>query len=113
LRYPVAGEINTMASITTGRLILERLAGEWGVWRIYGYPGDGTNGILGGFHEVGADVARVRLPAGGRPEVPPLPPHIRFEQVKELSSALRAGDPAAPRFMKQSLRGKPAEILTR
>jgi pyruvate dehydrogenase (quinone) len=31
------------------------------------------------------------------PEVPPLPPHIRFEQVKELTSALRAGDPAAAR----------------
>jgi pyruvate dehydrogenase (quinone) len=47
------------------------------------------------------------------PEVPPLPPHIRFEQVKELTRAIRAGDAAAPRFMKQSLRGKLAEILTR
>jgi pyruvate dehydrogenase (quinone) len=47
------------------------------------------------------------------PEVPPLPPHIRFEQVKELTSAIRAGDPATGRFMKQSLRGKLAEILTR
>src|SRR3954468_15652479 len=31
--------------------ILDRLA-EWGVDRIYGYPGDGINGILGAFHEV-------------------------------------------------------------
>src|ERR671916_1867723 len=32
--------------------MLERLS-EWGVKRIYGYPGDGINGLLGAFHEVG------------------------------------------------------------
>jgi pyruvate dehydrogenase (quinone) len=37
---------------TVGRFILQRLA-DWGVNRIYGYPGDGINGILGGFHEEG------------------------------------------------------------
>jgi len=37
---------------TVGQFVLERLA-DWGVRRIYGYPGDGINGILGGFHEVG------------------------------------------------------------
>jgi pyruvate dehydrogenase (quinone) len=47
------------------------------------------------------------------PEVPPLPPHIRFEQVSELAGALRQGDDAAPRFMKQSLRAKLTELLTR
>jgi pyruvate dehydrogenase (quinone) len=47
------------------------------------------------------------------PEVPPMPPHIRFEQVKELAHAIREGDPATSRFMKQSLRGKIAELLTR
>src|SRR5438876_8736013 len=30
---------------------LERLR-EWGVKRIYGYPGDGINGLLGAFHKV-------------------------------------------------------------
>ena len=30
---------------------LERLR-EWGVERIYGYPGDGINGLLGAFHKV-------------------------------------------------------------
>lgn len=33
------------------RFILERL-NEWGVKRIYGYPGDGINAMLGAFHEV-------------------------------------------------------------
>src|SRR5678815_5298814 len=41
-----------MAKPTVGQFILERLA-EWGVKNVYGYPGDGINGILGGFHEVG------------------------------------------------------------
>jgi pyruvate dehydrogenase (quinone) len=47
------------------------------------------------------------------PEVPPLPPHIRFEQAKALASAVREGDDAAPRFIRQSLRAKLAELLTR
>jgi pyruvate dehydrogenase (quinone) len=29
-------------------LILERLA-AWGVTRVFGYPGDGINGIMGAF----------------------------------------------------------------
>lgn len=48
-----------MASQTVGRFILERLA-DWGVKRIYGYPGDGINGILGGFHQVGDRVRFVQ-----------------------------------------------------
>src|SRR3954469_10099415 len=38
-------------AMTTGQFILGRLA-EWGVKRIYGYPGDGINGLLGAFHHV-------------------------------------------------------------
>ena len=34
---------------------------EWGVDRIYGYPGDGINGLLGAFHEVGDDVEFVQV----------------------------------------------------
>jgi pyruvate dehydrogenase (quinone) len=47
------------------------------------------------------------------PEVPPLPPHISFEQMKAITHAIREGDHAAPRFMKQSIRAKLAELLTR
>jgi pyruvate dehydrogenase (quinone) len=36
---------------TVGAFLLERLV-EWGVGRVYGYPGDGINGLLGAFHEV-------------------------------------------------------------
>jgi len=36
---------------TVGTFMLQRLV-DWGIGRVYGYPGDGINGILGGFHEV-------------------------------------------------------------
>src|SRR5437764_9616938 len=39
-------------SETVAAFMLNRLH-EWGVRRIYGYPGDGINGLLGAFHEVG------------------------------------------------------------
>ncbi len=47
------------------------------------------------------------------PEVPPLPPHIRFEQAKELSRAIMQGDPATLRIAKNSLKGKLAEFTNR
>jgi pyruvate dehydrogenase (quinone) len=47
------------------------------------------------------------------PEVPPLPPHIRFEQAKGLSSALIGGDPAATEIVKESIKGKLAEFTNR
>jgi len=46
------------------------------------------------------------------PEVPPLPPHIKFEQAKKLAKAL-PGDPARGRIIKQSLKGKVEEFVTR
>jgi pyruvate dehydrogenase (quinone) len=36
---------------TVGTFMLQRLV-DWGIGRVYGYPGDGINGILGGFHEI-------------------------------------------------------------
>src|SRR3954471_24758264 len=44
-------------SQTVAQYMLARLADEWGVKRIYGYPGDGINGFLGAFHQVGERVA--------------------------------------------------------
>jgi pyruvate dehydrogenase (quinone) len=47
------------------------------------------------------------------PEVPPLPPHITFQQARTLSQALLKGDPATPRILRESLKGKLAEFVTR
>jgi pyruvate dehydrogenase (quinone) len=41
-----------MASKTTSDQILERLH-AWGVRRVFGYPGDGINGLLGAFERIG------------------------------------------------------------
>src|SRR3954452_6239658 len=38
---------------TVGQFLVQRLS-AWGVRRGYGYPGDGINGILSGFHDDGA-----------------------------------------------------------
>jgi pyruvate dehydrogenase (quinone) len=46
------------------------------------------------------------------PEVPPLPPHIQFEQAKMLARAL-PGDPHRGRIIKESLKGKVEEFITR
>lgn len=36
-------------SESVGDHLLDRLAHEWGVKRVYGYPGDGINGVMGAF----------------------------------------------------------------
>src|SRR5690242_14071417 len=41
-------------SVTVCDFLLQRL-GEWGITRIYGYPGDGINGILGALNRAGDD----------------------------------------------------------
>jgi pyruvate dehydrogenase (quinone) len=41
-------------SVTVADFLLQRL-GEWGITRIYGYPGDGINGILGALNRAGDD----------------------------------------------------------
>jgi pyruvate dehydrogenase (quinone) len=38
------------------------------------------------------------------PEVPPLPPHITFEQAKHFTQAIAHGDPHAGRVIRNSLR---------
>lgn len=39
---------------TVSDLLIRRLR-EWGVERIYGYPGDGINGIMGARNKAGND----------------------------------------------------------
>src|SRR3954452_5103430 len=47
-------------SETVAHFILNRLA-DWGVERIYGYPGDGINGLLGAFHDAGERLEFVQV----------------------------------------------------
>jgi pyruvate dehydrogenase (quinone) len=45
-------EITAMAE-NVSQFMLRRLHEEWDVGRVYGYPGDGINGLMGAFHEHG------------------------------------------------------------
>jgi pyruvate dehydrogenase (quinone) len=47
------------------------------------------------------------------PNVPPLPPHIRYEQAKEMGMAVLHGDPDSAEIVKQSAKGKLKEFLNR
>jgi pyruvate dehydrogenase (quinone) len=47
------------------------------------------------------------------PEVPPLPPHIRLEHAKGMASALFHGDPEAGRMVRQTMRDKLKELVSR
>ena len=45
---------------TTSDFLMHRLA-EWGVTRIYGYPGDGINGIMGAFARFGDSIDFIQV----------------------------------------------------
>src|SRR4051812_25897399 len=47
------------------------------------------------------------------PEVPPLPPHIRFEQAEGLAKALLKGETSRRAIITESIKGKLAEFTTR
>ncbi|MGH2941683.1 MAG: thiamine pyrophosphate-requiring protein [Solirubrobacteraceae bacterium] len=47
------------------------------------------------------------------PEVPPLPPHIRPEHAKGFARALVKGDPESGRLVRQAIKDKLSEFLTR
>jgi pyruvate dehydrogenase (quinone) len=51
-------------SQTVGDYLLERL-GTWGVKRVYGYPGDGINGLMGAFERAANGNRPVESSAGG------------------------------------------------
>jgi pyruvate dehydrogenase (quinone) len=47
------------------------------------------------------------------PEVPPLPPHVRFEQASKMAHAIAEGEPHAGRIIRNALRGKVDELIHR
>ena len=47
-------------SETVGDFLVKRLS-EWGVERIFGYPGDGITGIMGALHRAGNDPEFVQV----------------------------------------------------
>jgi pyruvate dehydrogenase (quinone) len=46
---------------TVGEYMLARLRDEWGVHRVYGYPGDGLSGVIGAFQHLGGDPELIQV----------------------------------------------------
>jgi pyruvate dehydrogenase (quinone) len=80
---------------------------------IKGIRVDQPEQVTSAWDEALAAEAPVLVEAITDPEVPPLPPHVRFDQAKGLASSLAKGDPARKRIVEQSLRGKLAEFINR
>jgi pyruvate dehydrogenase (quinone) len=45
------------------------------------------------------------------PEMPPIPPHATYEQIKELTTAILKGDPEALHLMYQGAKTKAQEFI--
>ncbi len=73
---------------------------------------DSPDQVAGAWDEALAADRPVVYEAITDPEVPPLPPHIRFEQAKGMAQALRK-DPARGEMLKQSIKGKAQEFVNR
>jgi pyruvate dehydrogenase (quinone) len=74
---------------------------------------DSPDKVAPAWEEALAEERPVVYEAVTDPEVPPLPPHIRFEQAKALAQALAMGEPDAVRIVMQSFKGKLQEFTTR
>jgi pyruvate dehydrogenase (quinone) len=74
---------------------------------------ESPNEIADAWDEVLAADRPAVLEAITDPEVPPLPPHIEMDQATHLAKALLKGDPAAGGVVRQSLKGKLKELVTR
>jgi pyruvate dehydrogenase (quinone) len=69
---------------------------------------------LGGAWEMALDAKRpVVLDVHVDPDVPPIPPHATFEQVKETATALIRGDEERWGVVREGLRTKAREVLHR
>jgi pyruvate dehydrogenase (quinone) len=55
----------------------------------------------------------VVLEAVTDPEVPPIPPHIEWEQAKAMMQSVVKGDPAGSHLVKQGLKEKAQDLLSR
>ncbi len=74
---------------------------------------DAPEQVAGAWDEALASEGPVVLEAVTDPEVAPLPPHIRFDQAKEMAAAMLKGEPARGHIIREALRGKLAEFVNR
>jgi pyruvate dehydrogenase (quinone) len=74
---------------------------------------DSPDQVAGAWDEALSADGPVLIEALTDPEVPPLPPHIRFDQAKEMAIAMAKGDPNRGHIIRESIKGKLAEFVNR
>jgi pyruvate dehydrogenase (quinone) len=74
---------------------------------------DSPDQVAGAWDQALAADGPVLIEAVTDPEVPPLPPHIRFDQAREMALALAKGDPNRGRIIRQTFRAKLADLVNR
>jgi pyruvate dehydrogenase (quinone) len=80
---------------------------------LHGIKVEDPDHVAGAWEEAFSSDGPTVLEAVVDPEVPPLPPHVDFEQMKNLAAALVKGDPERSDVMERSLREKLLELLPR
>ncbi|HYY75155.1 MAG TPA: thiamine pyrophosphate-requiring protein [Gaiellaceae bacterium] len=78
---------------------------------LHGLRVDRPDDVAGAWEEALSSDRPTVLEAVVDPEIPPLPPHIRVEQMKKMAEAMVKGDPERVDVMEKSLRGKLQEFL--
>lgn len=104
---------------TVADFVWQRLE-QWGVRRVFGFPGDGINGLVGAlarhpeiamfseeeivpvWERAFAADRPVVVQARTDPSVPPLPPHITLKEATNLMKAMVGGDADLWSVVKQS-----------
>jgi hypothetical protein len=96
--------MGVMVMPQTADFVLERLR-EWGVHRVFAYPGDGINGILGAFGRAGGDPEFIRFP--GSQDIPDVPYH-KYAQLLGLRG-IYCDEPGKASLARHGFRQKMAE----
>ena len=114
---------------TVGDFVVSRLH-AWGVRKMFGYPGDGINGVFGALQRAGGKIEFIQarheemaafmasdrpvlLEVKTDPEVPPLPPHFTFKQIKNMAATLAKGDPNQAGVVRGTVRQVLSAVLPR
>jgi len=87
-----------------------------GYARMLGFKGirvDSPDAVGPAWDDAFASDRPVLLEAVVDPNVPPLPPHIEWNQAKKLMKSIMAGDPDAREVIRQGFKGKIEEFLHR
>jgi thiamine pyrophosphate-dependent acetolactate synthase large subunit-like protein len=97
-------------SETVADHVLARLR-EWGVDTVFGYAGDGINGLLAAWDRALAADRPTVLDVHCDANFPPIPPHATIEQMKDAALSLLKGDSDRWEVLKQGIKTKAQEFL--